>query len=146
MSRQITLTITKVVEFSDCSDIWQLNEDQLQDTLLNEWEDWDSVETTIEVLNKGGKMYKVKQLYVLWQSDDGDKKLIPKDEYHLFQSTLEDLEHEMNIYRNHGSEMSIEKAEGVQQRIWNLIDSYGTLEGEEVFVVLPNDLIEGDNV
>ena len=144
MSRQITLTITKVVEFSDCSDIWQLNEDQLQDTLLNEWEDWDSVETTIEVLNKGGKMYKVKQLYVLWQSDDGDKKLIPKDEYHLFQSTLEDLEHEMNIYRNHGSEMSIEKAEGVQQRIWNLIDSYGTLEGEEVFVVLPSDLIEGE--
>ena len=37
----------------------------------------------------------------------------PQDEYHLFQSTLESLEHEMNMYRKHGSEMSIEKAEGV---------------------------------
>ena len=89
-------------------------------------------------------MYKVKQLYVLWESDYGDKKLIPKDEYHLFQSTLKSLEHEMNMYRNHGSEMSIEKAEGVEHEIWNLIDSYETLEGEEVFVVSPSDLIEGD--
>lgn len=88
--------------------------------------------------------YKVKQLYVLWTSYEGDKKLIPKDEYHLFQSTLESLEHEMNMYRKHGSEMSIEKAEGVEHEIWNLIDSYETLEGEEVFVVLPNDVIEGE--
>lgn len=53
MSRQIILTITKVVELTDCSDIWQLTEDQLKDTLLNDWEDWDKVETKIEVLNKG---------------------------------------------------------------------------------------------
>lgn len=53
MSKQIILTITKVVDFSDCSDIWQLTEDQLKDTLLNDWEDWDKVETKIEVLNKG---------------------------------------------------------------------------------------------
>ncbi len=32
----------------------------------------------------------------------------------------------------------------LQQDIWNLIDSYETLEGEEVFVVLSNDLIEGE--
>ena len=53
MSKQIILTITKVVDFSDYSDIWQLTEDQLKDTLLNDWEYWDRVETKIEVLNKG---------------------------------------------------------------------------------------------
>ena len=53
MSKQIVLTITKVVDFSDYSDIWQLTEDQLKDTLLNDWEDWDKIETKIEVLNKG---------------------------------------------------------------------------------------------
>lgn len=89
-------------------------------------------------------MIKVKQLYVLWVSDEGDKKLIPKDEFHLFQSTLKSLEYEMTMYRNHGSDMSIEKAEGVEQQIWNLIDSYNTLEGEEVFVVLPDDIVEGE--
>lgn len=89
-------------------------------------------------------MIKVKQLYVLWESDYGDKKLIPKDEFHLFQTTLKSLEHEMTMYRNHGSDMSIEKAEGVEQEIWNLIDSYDTLEGEQVFVVLPEDIVEGD--
>ena len=89
-------------------------------------------------------MIKVKQLYVVFNDGEGHKKLIPKDEYHLFQSTLESLEHEMNMYRKHGSEMSIEKAEGVEHEIWNLIDSYETLEGEEVFVVLSNDLIEGE--
>ena len=53
MSKQIILTTTKVVDFSDCSYIWQLTEDQLKDTLLNDWEDWDKVETKIEVLSKG---------------------------------------------------------------------------------------------
>ena len=89
-------------------------------------------------------MIKVKQLYVLWVSDDGDKKLIPEDEIHLFRSCLKSLEHEMTMYRNHGSDMSIEKAEGIEHQIWDLIDSYNTLEGEEVFVVLPDDVIKGD--
>ena len=89
-------------------------------------------------------MIEVKQLYVLWESDYGDKKLIPKDEFNIFQSCLKSLEHEMTMYRNHGSDMSIEKAEGVEHQIWNLIDSYNTLEGEEVFVVLPEDVYEGE--
>ena len=53
MSKQIILTTTKIVDFCDCSDIWQLNEDQLKETLLNDWVSWDRVETKIEVLNKG---------------------------------------------------------------------------------------------
>lgn len=89
-------------------------------------------------------MIKVKQLYVLWTSDEGDKKLIPKDEFHLFQSCLKSLEHEMTVYRNHGSDMSIEKAEGVEFEIYDLIDQYNTLEGEEVYVVLPEDIVEGE--
>lgn len=90
-------------------------------------------------------MIKVKQLFVLWVSDEGDKKLIPKDEFHLFQSTLKSLEYEMTIYRKNGSDMSIEKAEGIEHDIWTLIDSYNTLEGEEVFVVLPDDVIKGED-
>lgn len=53
MSKVVVLSITKVVELSDCCDLWQLNEDQLKETFLNDWEDWDKVETKIEVLNKG---------------------------------------------------------------------------------------------
>ena len=32
----------------------------------------------------------------------------------------------------------------LQQDIYDLIDQYDTLEGEEVFVVLPSDIIKGD--
>lgn len=53
MSKILVLTVTKTVEFSDCSEVWQLSEDQLKETLLNDWDDWDSIETKIEVLNKG---------------------------------------------------------------------------------------------
>ena len=37
-------------------------------------------------------MIKVKQLYVLWTSDDGDKKLIPYKEYEEFKSNLREAE------------------------------------------------------
>ena len=32
----------------------------------------------------------------------------------------------------------------LQQNIYDLIDQYDTLEGEEVFVVLPDDIIKGE--
>lgn len=89
-------------------------------------------------------MIKVKQLYALWTSDDGDKKLIPKEQYKDFISTLEVLEGQFEMYSKCGSDMSIEKAEGVTKEIWELIDTFDTLEGEEVFVVLPEDIIEGE--
>ena len=86
-------------------------------------------------------MYKVKQLYVLWQSDDGYKKLIPKDEYKGFIAELDALEYELGFPLGGWDDRDKEE---VQQDIWNLIDSYETLEGEEVFVVLPDDLIKGE--
>lgn len=91
-------------------------------------------------------MYNVKQLYVLWQSDDGDKKLIPKDEYQKF---INDLRQAELAFENEAVYTPIEdQAEDrmyeLRQDIYDLIDSYDTLEGEEVFVVLPSDLIEGE--
>ena len=88
-------------------------------------------------------MYKVKQLYVLWESDDGDKKLIPKDEYKGFIAELDALEYELGFPLGGGYERDKEEA---QQDIYDLIDSYETLEGEEVFVVLPDDLIKENEV
>lgn len=52
MSKILVLTVTKTVEFSDCSEIWQLSEDQIRETLLNEWDDWDSVEVSVEKISK----------------------------------------------------------------------------------------------
>ena len=52
MSRQIILTITKIVEVSDCCELWQLTEDQLKETFLNDWEEWDSVDVKLETYNK----------------------------------------------------------------------------------------------
>ena len=86
-------------------------------------------------------MYKVKQLYVLWESDDGDKKLIPKEKYKSFTAELDSLESELGFPLGGWDDRDKEE---VQQDIYDLIDNYDTLEGEEVFVVLPNELIEGE--
>jgi len=89
---------------------------------------------------------KVKQLYVLWVSDYGDKKLIPKDEYDKF---IEDLKKVEMLFDNEvlytaWEDRNPERELELQQDIYNLIDKYDTLEGEEVFVVLPEDVIEGE--
>ena len=86
-------------------------------------------------------MYKVNQLYVLWESDDGDKKLIPKEKYKGFITELDALESELGFPLGCWDDRDKEE---VQQDICDLIDNYDTLEGEEIYVVLPNDLIEGD--
>ena len=91
-------------------------------------------------------MIKVKQLYVLWASDYGDQKLIPKDEYDKF---IEDLKKAEMLFDNEvlytaWEDRNPDRELELQQDIYNLIDRYDTLEGEEVFVVLPNDVIKGD--
>ena len=91
-------------------------------------------------------MFKVKQLYVLWTSDYGDKKLIPKDEYDKF---IEDLKKAELLFENEvlctaWEDRNPERELELQQDIYNLIDSYDTLEGDEVFVVLPKDIIKGE--
>ena len=52
MTRVVVLSITKVVELSDCCDLWQLNEDQLKETFLSDWDDWDSVDVKLETYGK----------------------------------------------------------------------------------------------
>ena len=91
-------------------------------------------------------MIKVKQLYVLWESDYGDKKLIPKDEYDKF---IEDLKKAEMLFDNEvlytaWEDRNPDRELELQQDIHDLIDSYDTLEGEQVFVVLPEDVIKGD--
>lgn len=91
-------------------------------------------------------MIKVKRLCVLWTSDEGDKKLIPKDEYQEF---IKDLRQAELLFENEVMYTPVEDQDEdrryeLQQDIYNLIDKYDTLEGEEVFVVLPEDVIEGE--
>ena len=86
-------------------------------------------------------MYKAKKLYIVWDDGDGNNKLIPKEEYQSFLDELNDLELELGFPK--GGWDDREKEE-VQQDIWDLLDSYENLEGELHYVVLENDLIEGE--
>ena len=91
-------------------------------------------------------MIKVKQLYVLWVSDDGDKKLIPNHEYDEFKSNLREVELLLDneVLYTATEDQCEDRIYELQQDIYDLIDRYDTLEGEEVFVVLPQDVIKGD--
>ena len=91
-------------------------------------------------------MIKVKQLYVLWVSDDGDKKLIPNHEYDDFKSKLREAELLLDneVLYTAPEDQCEDRIYELQQDIYDLIDRYDTLEGEGVFVVLPDDVIKGD--
>ena len=91
-------------------------------------------------------MYKVKQLYVLWESDDGYKKLIPKDKYKKFIKDLRqaELAFENEVVYAPLEDQNEDRIYELQQGVYDLIDSYDTLEGEEIYVVLPNDVIKGE--
>lgn len=89
-------------------------------------------------------MIKVKQLYVLWTSDDGDKKLIPINEYDEFESNLRGAELLLDneVLYTPLEDQCEDRVYELKQDIYDLIDQYETLEGEEVFVVLPKDVIK----
>ena len=91
-------------------------------------------------------MFKVKQLYVLWVSDEGDKKLIPKDEYSKFKEDLREAELLLDngVLYTPTEDQCEDRMYELQQDIYDLIDKYDTLEGEEVFVVLPDDVVKGE--
>ena len=80
-------------------------------------------------------MYKVKQLYVVFDDDSGHKYLIPKDEYIKFDKVLTRIE---ESYSEHKDE------DIYYDELNDILDAFADqrLEGEEVYVVLPNDLIE----
>ena len=92
-------------------------------------------------------MFKVKQLYVLWTSDDGDKKLIPYKEYDMFKSNLREVELLLDneVLYTPTEDQCEDRILELSQDIYDLIDQYDTLEGEEVFVVLPQDVIKGED-
>ena len=81
--------------------------------------------------------YKVKQMYVIFDDDGGHKYLIPKDEYGTFDECLSRIE---ESYSEHKDE------DIYYDELDDILDAfaYQRLEGEEVFVVLSNDLIEGE--
>ena len=81
----------------------------------------------------------------MWVSDDGDKKLIPNHEYDEFKSNLREVELLLDneVLYTAPEDQCEDRIYELQQDIYDLIDRYDTLEGEEVFVVLPNDIIKG---
>ena len=91
-------------------------------------------------------MIKAKQLYVLWDSDEGDRKLIPNHEYGEFKSNLREVELLLDneVLYTAPEDQCEDRMYELRQDIYDLIDQYDTLEGEEVFVVLPDDVIKGD--
>ena len=87
-------------------------------------------------------MIKVKQLHVLWVSDEGDKKLIPKDEYQEFIKDLRQVELLLDneVLYTPTEDQCEDRMYELQQDIYDLIDQYDTLEIEYVSV----DEYEGD--
>ena len=81
--------------------------------------------------------YKVKQLYVVFDDDSSHKHLIPKDEYGAFEKCLSRIEESYSEHKD--EDIYYDELNGILDA---LADQ--RLEGEEVFVVLSNDLIEGE--
>ena len=84
-------------------------------------------------------MYKVKQLYVDVSDNDGHTYLIKREDIEAFKKKLKVLEDKLCFDFNYGEDDYCNDFE-------NLVEYFNakSLEGEEVFVVLPNDLIEGE--
>lgn len=85
-------------------------------------------------------MYKVKQLYVDVSDDDGHTYLIKLEDIEAFEKQLKVLEDKLCFDFNYGEDDFCNDFD-------NLVEYFNTksLEGEEVFVVLPNDLIKGED-
>ena len=84
-------------------------------------------------------MIKVKQLYVDVSDDDGHTYLIKREDIKSFEKELKVLEDKLNFDFNYGKD-------DYYNDFQNLIEYFNakSLEGEEVFVVLPEDVVEGE--
>ena len=84
-------------------------------------------------------MIKVKQLYVDVSDDDGHTYLIKREDIKSFEKGLKVLEDKLNFDFNYGKD-------DYYNDFQNLIEYFNakSLEGEQVFVVLPKDVIEGE--
>ena len=84
-------------------------------------------------------MFKVKQLYVDVSDDDGHTYLIKREDIRSFEKELKVLEDKLNFNFNYGKD-------DYYNDFQNLIEHFNakSLDGEQVFVVLPDDVIEGE--
>ena len=82
-------------------------------------------------------MYKVKQLYVLFDDDSGHKYLISKDDYEAFDKCLSRIEESFDEHKDEDI---------YYDELNDILDAFSDqrLEGEAVYVVLSNDVIEGE--
>ena len=78
-------------------------------------------------------MYKVKQLYVVFDDGDGHKHLIPKFEYRHFEKALERIEDSFDEHKDEDI---------YYDELNDILDAFSDqmLEGEEYYVVLASDL------
>ena len=85
-------------------------------------------------------MIKVKQLYVDVSGDDGHTYLIKREDIKSFENELKVLEDKLNFDFNYGEDDFCNDFQ-------NLIEYFNakSLEGEQVFVVLPDDVVEGED-
>ena len=84
-------------------------------------------------------MYKVKQLYVDVSNDDGRTYLIKPEDIEAFKKELKVLEDKLCFDFNYGEDDYCNDFENLVERF-----NAKSLEGEEVYVVLSEDLIEGE--
>ena len=82
-------------------------------------------------------MIKVKQLYVDVSDDDGHTYLIKREDIKSFEKGLKVLEDKLNFDFNYGKD-------DYYNDFQNLIEYFNakSLEGEQVFVVLPDDVVD----
>ena len=85
-------------------------------------------------------MYKVKQLYVDVSDNDGHTYLIKLEDIEAFEKKLKVLEDKLCFDFNYGKDDYCNDFE-------NLVEHFNaeSLEGERVYVVLSEDLIEGED-
>ena len=84
-------------------------------------------------------MIKVKQLYVDVSDDYGHTYLVKREDIKSFKKEWKVLEDKLNFDFNYGKD-------DYYNDFQNLIEYFNakSLEGEEVFVVLHEDVVEGD--
>ena len=84
-------------------------------------------------------MYKVKRLYVVFDDGDGHKYLIKREDIEAFKKKLKVLEDKLCFDFNYGEDDYCNDFE-------NLVEHFNakSLTGEEIYVVLPNDVVKGE--
>ena len=96
----------------------------------------------VEKLYSTKKLYSTYNLYSLYEDDDGHRYLIPINEELDFYKKLSDLEKKFDNYiiLTPHEDTDYDLVDKMQQDIYDLLDKYDRLEGENYYVVLAEDL------